>query len=561
MRDDIHMGRFRYLWIAGWIACLALPFYGPRWIGGLACFPNDLYIHYDWATFFSRRLAAGCLFPEWLPELFDGLGGGVFSYYPPGYFYLVGLAQMATGQIWLSMRAVEMLAVVAMGTMAFCHAENVLKVAGRWDRLLMAAAVACAPYWVANLSLAGGIPSFCSTALMVYALVRCERVSREGSALVDWRLALATGLIPWFHNLTMHMTLLAMAGALSFLAISGKRVRWKCIAASLALGVALGSGRTLVAFLHSGGINMGNLLLHVEIDWRANFATPIGLKTSWFVFQWPIAGFLVLGTATILGAWLRVGRGSASRPLAFWLGAALVSMFMASQWSWPLWAHCLPLQYFQFPTRFLQPASVAVAMGLASVIAEAGPGAGFRWFRMGGRLMLAMGLALSLMLSLKTLREGERVADRESTFLRMTSGQWEYLPPGQPTAWRGLVFSEPGQRLTLDGADIEVFAPTPCGGLRASIHKPTDGFQRLPAFAHPRWGVEIDGAPAIWQRDPDSGLMQVELPAGDSRVELVWRRGWSHWLALAGLAMLVMGLPIMSGLFRRGAANGQGGGS
>ena len=545
MKQWIHNSKqLRLCCYLAWIICLVLPFYGPRWMLGLVRFPNDLYIHYNWATFFSNRLSAGCLQPEWLPELFNGLGGGVFCYYPPGYFYLVSLVQFITHDMWLSMRWVEAGAVASLGCMTLNYLNAHRKTVLGGDRYLVVCALCCAPFWIANLSLGGGLPSFISSVLMLYALIRCERLLEPHGRHFDWRLAMSVGLMPWFHNLTLIMTICAVFGGLTFHVMTRKKVNWKIIVLSIVVGVLLGSGRTLAASLQSGGINMENLLHHVELDWRANFILPIGLKTTWFLYQWPIGGLLILGALVMGVAW--IGRGSYGPPgsLAYWLGATTFPLVFASQLSWPVWALCRPLQYFQFPTRFLQPASLAVVMGLACVISETTFKPNARWLRIIARLALSGGLVLSSLLSVITWRDGESVWIKKSKFLERTCEQKEYLPFGEPSGWKRIPSVMPGQTIELDGAMIDVKDPNLFGGLRAVVHNSIESHQLLPILAHPRWRLMIDGKQTNWLRDEDSGLVRTYLPKGESCIEMVWHRGFSYWMSLAGLAILCVGVPL-----------------
>ena len=523
-------------WAIAVAAVLALSLYAPRWLFGRVCFPNDLYIHYNWATFFFERWVAGCMKPEWLPEVFNGLGAPVFAYYPPGYFALAGIFRWLAGDTWLAMRLAEAAAVAAMGWTAWRHAGGTPA-----KRALVALAVCAAPYGLATLSLGGGMPAFVSSALVLYALARCGRLVSRSAVGFDAPLAMAIGLIPWTHNLALFMGVAALGGGLALARLAcadaGKAIRW--IVVSAGAGAALGSGHLATALAGSGAINMSNL---VDIlDWRAGFATPIFSKVDWFAFQWGIGGYLMLGFFALLAAWKASSGGRRRAEAAFWLGAAGISLFFASELSWPLWAALPPLQHFQFPTRFFQPASLALAMGLGQALGLQEGSRRARWLACMG---LCAGLALSAAFAAKTALGGEPVEARAETFAEATSGQWEYLPAGQPLGWRALGKVSPGSIVELDGGRVEVLKPGNCGGLRALVWRGEAGGQRLPALAHPRFRAKANGKAAAWEKDAGSGLVRMELGSGETLVEMEWSRGWAQALSLGGLGALLLVPPI-----------------
>ena len=531
--------------LAAIAAVLAFLLYAPRWIFGRVCFPNDLYIHYNWATFFFERWAAGCLKPEWLPEVFNGLGAPVFAYYPPGYFALAGLFRWLAGDMWAAMRLAEGAAAAAMGWTAWLHVGG-----SAAKRALVGLAVCAAPYGLATLSLGGGMPAYVSGALVLFALARCGKLLGRPTGRFDAPLAVAAGLIPWTHNLALFLGAVALCGGLALARIvcagTGKQIRW--IAISAAAGAALGSGHLATALAGSGAINMSNL---VDIlDWRAGFATPIFSKVDWFAFQWGIGGYLVLGYIALLATWKSSARGARRTEAAFWIGATGISLFFATELSWPLWAALPPLQHFQFPTRFFQPASLALAMGLGHALGEEG---GRRWARGLAWMGLSAGLALSAAFAAKTALCGEPARARMEGFAQSTSGQWEYLPAGQPLGWRGVGSIEPGRIVELDGGRVEVLEPGRCGGMRAKVRRGEAGAQRLPALGHPRFRAKANGEAAGWAMDGASGLVRMELEGGETLVEMEWSRGWPQALSLAGLGALLLTLPIWAATTRRRA--------
>lgn len=68
-----------------------------------------------WTRQFADQLAAGELYPRWLPEAFGGLGAPVFFFYPPSSFYLAAAFHIAGLTVWLSIVAAAWAALWASG--------------------------------------------------------------------------------------------------------------------------------------------------------------------------------------------------------------------------------------------------------------------------------------------------------------------------------------------------------------------------------------------------------------------------------------------------------------
>jgi hypothetical protein len=52
-----------------------------------------------WATQFSEQFRAGIVYPRWMPDSFDGLGGPAFYFYPPLPFWLDALLSVVTANV------------------------------------------------------------------------------------------------------------------------------------------------------------------------------------------------------------------------------------------------------------------------------------------------------------------------------------------------------------------------------------------------------------------------------------------------------------------------------
>ena len=520
-------------------------FYGTRWFFGRLMLPNDFYIHYTWATFFAHRLASGCLMPIWLPEVFHGLGAAVFLYYPPLYFYGVGVLSLFLENTWLSMRIVELAAVLGMAWLAMTHVKRNLR-GNLADCMLAVCTVACSPTLLARLYVVGGIPAFVSCLFMTGMAVRTAMVIQEEKHGWDWPLTFLAGALCWTHNLVILMAMAAIFGGLACLAVFRRRVPYCAVTGSVLLGFLLGFPRYVAAFLGMPSINHQNIVELEELLWQNNFVLLFGLKTSWALFQWGIGGLLTFGVCLWI-ACLLAKRLRPSDSHVFWLGGALTCLFFALPMSWPFWAWLPPLQYFQAPTRFLEPLGLFVALGLFCALREAGASR-IGW---GFRLTLWLFVALSTAIVGRVWQLGVPVPPHLPSWLHHTSNQWEYLPAGQPLGWRNLPEIQSQTIVHMPDGDVNVQSRGKDGGLVAELQQSGEGFRLLPLFHHACWEVYVDGRKTPCQKDGETGLVQIMVPGGNHHVETKWEQGFSHTLSGGSLMVLLLGVPVAGIWFDR----------
>lgn len=516
---------------------IVLLFYGTRWFFGRLMVPNDFYIHYTWATFFTNRLAAGCLTPVWLPEVFQGLGAAIFLYYPPLYYYGVGILNLVLGNTWLAMRIVEGLAAFGIAWFAARYARKNLG-SGLMDGLLAVCVVACSPVLLARLYMLGGLPSYVSCFFMTAAAVRTVDIIQQGKHGWDWLLTFWIGLLSWTHNLMVLMALAAIFGGLVFLAVFRRRVPYGTIIGSCILGFALGLPRFFSAFIDMPSINHQNIVQLEELLWQNHFLLPVGLKTSWAFFQWGLGGLLAFGIC-LWGLVLLCNRLAPSNSHAFWLGGSLTCLFFALPLSWFFWKWLPPLQYFQSPTRFLDPLCLFTALGLCCAFRELGPSR-IGWYL---RIPLWLFVAGSLALVARVWQLGISVEPELESWLHATSNQWEYLPAGQPVGWRQLPDIQPQQIVNLPDGEVRVLPPGKDGGLVADFQQDGNALRLLPIFHHDRWEVYVDGKKTPFQKDEGTGLIQVMLSGGHHRIVTKWSQSYWDLLSSGALILLLVGVP------------------
>jgi hypothetical protein len=240
-----------------------------------------------------------------------------------------------------------------------------------------------------------------------------------------------------------------------------------------------------------------------------------------------VAGVIVLSFARRLeiGDWRLKGFNLQS-PIPYLLLALLIATFMITPLSRPLWEHLPLLSFTQFPWRFLSVQALAASLATAALA-----------LLPGRRYLVPAVLILLLVAALGRLRPDYLpLTDEDITAERLAQYEWftgnigstvsaEYLPPtvaARPYTSQWLNTGERFQLRALAG-ELTSFALDNWNATRQQWQLtagPAGATVLFPTLYWPGWQAEIDGQPAALQSAPGSGLMQLELPAGNHTVEL-----------------------------------------
>src|SRR5262245_57741261 len=121
----------------------------------------DFSFHWSTATQYKEAITDGTWVPRWAPRTFGGLGSAVFVYYPPAYHALTALiAQITRSSVWTSMRVVELMALLGLGsTWMWAARQSGLQVLGQ---TFVAFAAVVSPNLVVLLYYTSSLPWFLS---------------------------------------------------------------------------------------------------------------------------------------------------------------------------------------------------------------------------------------------------------------------------------------------------------------------------------------------------------------------------------------------------------------
>lgn len=473
----------------------------------------DLYPHLLWCQESLRCFASGQL-PLWLPELNAGFGSPGIRLYSPLSPVLGGGCAWLLGTADRGLRAGAAISIIACA----------LLVRARRGR-----------GWKQEMLLV-----YASPVVVNSVLGRGSWAEFAGVPVAWWLLESAVDgtARPWRHGPAL--ALLWLVHAPTFLMVS------------IIIGVSAVAGRSwriAAAWLGSGAVAAGLTAWH----WAplVNEMALVGSRNSLVggIFD---AASNVLGSptahridVTIWLGWCALGLLVAMLVAGWWRSdrrRALLVLFcisLASVVALPLWRLATPLDFLQFPWRWLMPASLLAVGGLAPRLATAR-----------GRIALVIIVLPLVLLSASFVRDPALSASlswEESgrRIQRAIGGNpllvdvAEHRPPSWTRLAENIARFRQGLFLLDGGGRAVVTKWTP---LLRAVEVTSAGPTRLDLrlLEYPYWTTTIDGRPAL--TDGSRGTIAVAVPAGRHRVEVRWAGNpWSRvGQAVGGITLLLL---------------------
>lgn len=519
---------------------------------------------------------------RWMPDANYGSGYPFYNYYAPLSIYVAALFRLlGFGYV----HAIQL----AQGVGFLIAAWAVFRLATRWlanewAGLLAAVAYSVAPFHMVNVYVRGdSLAEFWAMALYpVVLLAADELTAAEGNQVknVIW-LAASYGALILSHNISaliftpfLLLYLLLRAGWSDRGIVHALRAPFL----ALALGLALSAWFWLPALAESGLVQLGPVTsgyfhfsnhfwgvdlvqpsLFFDYDVSGRNAFRMGLVQSMAIF---------LGLIALLRHALRPGGATGSRrvstvPLIFTSGALFVATFMITPLSRPLWETLPLLPFTQFPWRFLSVQALAGAIFTGALALPPLRDA----FRIGLTLIAAIVLVVTALGRLHT--DHLTLAEDDVTAERLAQYEWftgnigttvsaEYLPRSvQPRPYTS-AWIEEGERDRVQVLAGEARARLTRRQTAAQMWTVTAGEQGatlvLPTVYWPGWSATVDGEETTGRPAPGSGLITVDVPAGEHTLTLTLRRTpvrlATELLSLAALALT--GLLLVWGERKKG---------
>jgi hypothetical protein len=559
----------------------------------------------------SVALQGGHFPVRWMPDAAFGFGYPFWNYYAPLAFYVAAMFHLAGLSIVNAIKLTQILGFLGAGAGMYLMADDIFD--SRPAALLAAAAYTYAPFHLVNVYVRGdSLGEFVAFAFYPLVFLGLRRLrARPGpgpaaftaiayaglilshniSALIFTPFALAYVLFLLFTNhRTEHQTEESHHAVRSTQYAMGSRggyLLWT--AAIFALGLTLSAFYWAPALLEQDAVQLqGNLtgyfhyaghfrsanLVQRELlfDFDVDAAgTPFAMGLIQAILG--LAGFLIIIALSVSRNSQRATRNAqltihnsqlTIHNSYFFAGIAVVSTFLITPWSRPLWDHLPLLPFVQFPWRWLS----VQAFGLSVVI---GGLAGFlnrNRFRTGRHhytipwilaISLILLIILTSMLHLQVqylpIRDTDVTPERLMLYEMFTGNigstvRAEYLPAAvNPRPWTSarLVEGMPAHPLGATSAELLRSGPA-WQQWQITVDQPRDVV--FPTYWFPGWHAAVDGRPAETSAQPNHGGIRVTVPAGTHHVNLALGR--TPVRRLAELASAFGVLLLLTLLVRRG---------
>ncbi|HLZ07204.1 MAG TPA: 6-pyruvoyl-tetrahydropterin synthase-related protein, partial [Chloroflexota bacterium] len=472
----------------------------------------------------------GEFYPRLAPDLAIGYDYPVFNYYAPlglylgEFFRLVGLRPV---------RAMEATYAASIVGAAWSMRLFLGSFLPRVGAFLGALSFCFLPYLLLDVYVRGALAEALGLAALPFVLWSTRRLALAPDVRASTVAGLALASLVLIHNITalLAVPLIGIYWLVTLLS-SDPRQRWSaaiCAALSaIVLGLTLSAFYWVPAlaeltFISADRASTGffDYQQHLQ-SLRQIFGTsPTYEYHVDFSLLFRVGLVQVILTIAGLVAVLRT-TGWRRREGVFWGVMAASAVFLMSTRSSFLWEHIPLLAYAQFPWRWLSIVGVAssVLVGYLGSVAES------RWraLNLAWVGILAVIVVVSAVSDLKPdyldLRDVEvrsfTVQQMERAFNYIDYSPGEYLPRGAATS--GIQDrSNPG----LSGADAVTVRSAGPFFLDLTVDASRDAPVILDRFFFPGWYASIDDQPVATRASGPQGLLTIDVPSGNHRVQ-VW---------------------------------------
>jgi hypothetical protein len=542
-----------------------LPALQPLFSGQL--FGTDGALHFHRVAQLERALRSGILYPRWAPDLGLGFGFPLFNYYAPlSYYFVLPLRWMGFS---LSTAFSASLGLALWGLALAMY----LWVRDLWGELAGIVAAFAAIYAPTTLNYVyqwSALPGMEGLLWLVFTFWSLRRLAVSEQPRFGVLTALGCAAMILSHNVT---ALIGIALLLAYVALCallyGPRsaLRAGCFLAS---GIGLSAFFWLPAFFEKNFVHIYQLYSPSVFDYHNHFrslreilASPRPVDYAQANFAFPVSLGWVQAALALIAWWplsALIRREVRAHRWALTLATGvLVGLVLPI--SLPVWERVPLMQFFQFPWRFLIPASLGLAAlaGLgATVLARRGQ----TWIPLvvGGMMIFA----LPWLFPLRRVPQSDpspldQIRFEMESGLLGTTAAGEYLPIWvqeipSPEALLPLYeaaapdFIIPRLDLTSLPAGARVLEAR-YGLTQAHLTLESDQPFRIRFlwYFFPGWQGWLDGQPLPLEPDGPHGLIAADIPAGRHTVTVVFGetplRRWA-W-RLSGLSAPLLLLAVL----------------
>ncbi|OGY18562.1 MAG: hypothetical protein A2900_03120 [Candidatus Chisholmbacteria bacterium RIFCSPLOWO2_01_FULL_50_28] len=530
----------------------------------------------------DRAFAAGQFPARWVKDLGFGYGYPLFIFYPPLVYYLGEIFHLLFGTTFiLSTKFVFGFAFLGAGlAMYFWSKEHFGKIGG----IIAAAFYTYVPYHAVDAYVRGSLAELTAFVWLPLILWSTDRLIIKQEKKQWLWLSLWLALLMLTHNLIFLPFMVLFPFYVLFLLVKSRSKLYalRSTLYAVLLALSLSAFFWLPALIEKKFTLVDSILLSELANYKLHFVYPNQLWNSLWGYGGSTAGPLdgisfKIGKLHVVLAFLvpvlwfvvqRYKRTKMSLHLSLYsfnlLVLFLISAFMTTQFSEVIWKVVRPLQYLQFPWRFLTFTALFASFLAGSVIAAV--------YTLKSHLatgMIAiMLLALLLYPNLKLFKPQTYLQVSDSHYVsdeflkwKISKTSFEFVPEGVKTR-KELSEAEkreitqvdinrdqiPTQPLSVISGigEIETKRNVP-GNLKLQTKSNETMKIRLNTFDFPGWEVRIDGQRVNHTSDNELRLITVTIPPGEHRLDAGFKntqiRTFANLVTLLGI-LVVLGIQM-----------------
>ncbi|EKD86929.1 MAG: hypothetical protein ACD_37C00098G0002 [uncultured bacterium] len=462
---------------------------------------------------FYQALSDGQFPVRFLGRLNFGYGYPVANFLYPGFMYLATPLQVLGFGFVNSVKVIMLASFLGGGFFTYLWLS---KIFDRTSALVGATVYTYAPYHLFDLYKRGSVGEVLSMGVLPFILWQIERNS------IFWT---ATGifLLILSHNTLAVLFLLFISGYISFnVYISKTR---KQLISRYILVVLLGLGMASFFWIPAFYDLKYTVFSNTQIsDWTNYFADIdlIGLPT--------LAVFALI-VILIISKKIKIKK---HRLTILFLAVGLFSVFLSTSASTLLW-NFIPSSFVQFPFRFLSLLVPSVAFLAACAVSV---------INGKNKIILAIALFILVFVSSFSFLNPEVKSNKTESFYSTneatTTVRDEYMPE-----W---VKEKPNYRF---GKKVEILIGGEVSNLSYNSERiyfetsgDTDKMARINTIYYPGWQAEVNNNKVQISYDNPQGVMEINLPKGENKVELVFKetpvRLFANILSLVSFILLIV---------------------
>jgi hypothetical protein len=547
----------------GWLVAALLPLIGiiPALHGTGVVNTADGLFHTHRIYAMTQLLAAGNLYPRWIPWFHLGYGYPVLNFYAPAASYLGGLLGLIGISAPVAYTLIASLSWVGGSIGMYGLARRYLPASGA---LVAAALWTYAPSRLQDVWNIGNLSQIMGTALVPWVFYALARAVNQPGYRNSALLGLAFGGLILAHQPTTVLAVLFIIPGVPLLSLWTARGDWKTLFPRLmraGAGLALGVGLSLVFTLPliaelqyikaaSAAEDIPSVLLSNFLSVGQLFQPPAAPDLSDLSRRLPDTFGLVAGILGGLGLLALLGKRLFAVALA--CGAALaLSLFLLLDISFNLWLTVPLLDQLRFPARMLRVGVVFLALGGGACVLFLPRR--YTLAAAGALIALVIGTALPTIYPSRDVVDFADLSARDEILYELETfafGGTSYnefkpiwatrTPFDQPLDTEGYA-THPLQINFIDpgSADVEIES---IGDTVFRVQTPDTLELSFRQFYFPGWAALIDGTPVEVFPKSDLGLLTVTIPPGDHTITLYWvgttAQNIAPILSLASLALV-----------------------